>query len=126
MSETALFPEDWQAQQDVVDAVTTTPPHIADPEYDLFVDAVRHDAYRHGGFVSQNRVRDALSNDNGLTVNPRRYSGFWRRARLDGWITAPVSTEENRDRRGRNLGKRSNLHRWLGGPVSESDDRSQR
>lgn len=102
-------------QQAVVDAVASTPAHKADPEFELFIDACRHDAYTHGGFVSQNRVRKALSNDNGLTVNPRRYSGFWARAKAQGYLSKSFTEEDNRDKRGRNLGKKSKIHRWLPG-----------
>lgn len=103
-------------QQALVETVAATPPHQDnDPEFELFLDACRHDAYTHGGFVSQNRVREAMSNDSGLTVNPRRYSGFWPRARREGYLSKQFTKEENRDRRGRNLGKDSKIHRWLGG-----------
>jgi hypothetical protein len=46
-----------------------------------------------------------LTNDNGLTIEPRRYSAFWQRAAgkhgflvADGWI-------ENTDTKGGNAGK---------------------
>ncbi len=100
------------AQVVVVDTVSTGAK--ADPEYALFRDACRHDGYTHGGFVSQNRVRAAMSNEHGLTVNPRRYSGFWRRAQLDRTLSAAVSEEPSTDRRGKNLNKKSKIHRWLG------------
>lgn len=102
-------------QQAVVDAVAETPAHVADPEYALFVEACRTDALSHGGFVSQNRVRDLMSNDKGLSINPRRYSGFWRRARKGGLLAFECS-EENRDHRGRNLGKESKVFRWAVSP----------
>ena len=115
--EPGLFPcTTCKARQEaVVDAVS----HgiKADPEFDLFIDACRHDAYTHAGFVAVNRVREALSNDHGLTVNPRRYSGFWRRAQLAGALSPPVSTEPSRDARSRNLAKESRIYRWLGHPT---------
>ena len=104
---------DWAAQQDIITAVAETPAHLADPEFELFIDACREDAYKHGGFVSQNRVRAALSNDAGLTVNPRRYSGFWGRAKREGYLSRSFTKEPNLDSKGRNLGKESKIHRWL-------------
>jgi hypothetical protein len=56
-------------------------------------------------YVDPNRVRMRLTNDNGLTIEPRRYSAFWQRAAgkhgflvADGWI-------ENTDTKGGNAGK---------------------
>ena len=111
-----LFPSDWDAQADVVDAVATTPPHIADPEFALFVDALRADALSHGGYVAVNRVRKAMSNEGGLSINPRRYSSFWTRAVREGYLDHRFVEEPNRDKKGRNLGKKSKVRRWLGGP----------
>lgn len=85
----------------------------ADADYALFVDACRTDAYSHGGFVSHNRVRAAMSNEHGLTVLPQRYSRFWGRAQKDGYLSTKFTEEPNRDKHGRNLGKKSRIYRWL-------------
>lgn len=116
MTET-LFPSDWDAQADVVTAVAETPAHVADPEFELFVDALRADALAHGGYVSQNRVRKAMSNDGGLSINPRRYSSFWPRAVREGYLDKRFGEEPNRDKKGRNLGKKSKVRRWTGGAA---------
>lgn len=102
-------------QQAVVAAVAETPPHLADPEYVLFVDALRADAHSHGGFVSQNRVRKAMSNDHGLSINPRRYSAFWPKACKAGLLQF-LYEEDNKDKAGRNLGKKSKVFRWVVAP----------
>lgn len=105
------------AQDEVIDIVSTgsgRPDGKADAEFDLFLDACRTDAYTHGGFVAVNRIREALSNEHGLTVNPNRYSSFWRRAQLAGALSPPVSEEKSRNARTRNLNKPSRIYRWLG------------
>lgn len=111
-----------KADQDaVVDNVSTgsgLPGGKADAEFELFIDACRHDAYTHGGFVAVNRVRAALSNEHGLTVNPRRYSSFWRRAQLSGHLDDKYSEEKSSDGRSRNLNKKSRIYRWLGARPS--------
>ena len=90
----------------------------ADRDWDEFVAACRMVAVpvwsRHpnvtgymneGSFVNPNDVRAYLTNDYGLTIEPRRYSAFWSRAAgkngflvADGWVT-------NDDAKGGNRGK---------------------
>ena len=57
-------------------------------------------------YVNPNLVRQLLTNNHGLTIEPRRYSAFWHRASrgkdaflvADGWVT-------NTDHAGGNAGK---------------------
>ena len=54
-------------------------PRSAD-DWARFVQTLYADWQVHGR-ISQNRVRVALSNGHGLTIEPRAYSGMWLRAR---------------------------------------------
>lgn len=64
--------------QDVAGLIATDPRKASD--FERFVDALRADAATHGGCISQNRVRLALSDDDGLVIDPHAYSGMWQRA----------------------------------------------
>src|SRR5690625_3970517 len=71
-------------------------------DWSLFKRACYRAANADGGRVDPNHVRVLLSNEYGLTIEPRRYSAFWSRAAAksgflvaDGWVV-------NEDKRGRN------------------------
>ena len=79
----------------------------ADEDWRRFKAACMSAAHRSiaGNHVDPNDVRAVLTNDYGLTIEPRRYSAFWARAAgkngfldADGWVI-------NNDSHGRNQGK---------------------
>jgi hypothetical protein len=87
-----------------------------DPDYSAFLDACRSVRMGQRAYVSINDVRARLTNDWGMTIEPRLYSSFWRRARLDGHLERTSIRERNNDRKGRNATKEQYLYRWIGGP----------
>ena len=100
----------WTDQGDLLDLITDDP--RVTPDYDKFIQACRLVAESHHGAVSINHVRMELSNSYGLTVEPRRYSGFWRKACRDGWLRWSGTYDTNDDLAGRNAGKPQRLYRW--------------
>lgn len=94
---------------DLLDAVAENPQPLAQQHRDRIRAAITADGRAHGGEVSPNRVRAALSNHNGLTIPPRMLSATYGVMRSEGllerhgWI-------ENDDVRSGNRGKF--VHRW--------------
>jgi len=95
--------------KDVLDLVATD--WNAAHDWSLFKRACYWAANCDGGRVDPNTVRGLLSNEYGLTIDPRRYSAFWNRAAgrdgflvADGWVV-------NDDKRGRNAGKPTRAYR---------------
>lgn len=94
---------------DLLDAVAENPQPLAQQHRDRIRAAIVADGRAHGGEVSPNRVRAALSNRHGLTVPPRMLSATYGVMRAEGllerhgWI-------ENDDVRSGNRGKF--VHRW--------------
>lgn len=99
-------------QGDLLDLLANDP--RKDLDYRAFLDACRNEATITLGVVSINGVRWWMTNRYGYTVEPRRYSTFWRRARLDGHLERTGDYETNTDTRGRNSGKPQPVYRWVG------------
>jgi hypothetical protein len=99
-------------QASLLDLIGNDPRH--DDEYERFVWACWAVGAMDRGRVSINRVRGHLSNAYGLTIDPRRYSSFWRRARLDGHLERTGDWETNTDAKGRNSGKPQPVYKWIG------------
>ena len=87
----------------------------SDEDWSTFVNACLQAASTGNGLdfttVDPNEVRALLSNDYGLTIEPRRYSAFWSRAAgkngfliADGWTI-------NDDAKGHNKGKPQRMYR---------------
>lgn len=74
------------------------------------VAAILADADEHGGEVDPNRVREALTNEHGLTVYPRVLSATYSALRATGAIER-AGVGVNADRRGKNAGKWIHLYR---------------
>lgn len=98
---------------DLLGLISEDPRKAAD--YDTFLAACETVASLAGGIVSVNAVRDRMSNQYGLTVEPRTYSAFWSRACSR---TGPMVTldeyEQSTDKRGHNGNKGLRLRRWVG------------
>lgn len=93
----------------VIDLVATD--WNAAHDWSLFKRACYKAANTDGGRVDPNTVRGLLSNEYGLTIEPRRYSAFWSRAAgrdgflvKDGWVV-------NEDKRGKNAGRPQRCYR---------------
>lgn len=100
-------------QTDLLDLIANDPRH--DPEYVRFLDACYQTAILDGRWlVSINGVRAMFCNGWGFTIEPHRYSSFWRRARLDGHLERTGEYETNTDAKGRNAGKPQPVYRWVG------------
>jgi hypothetical protein len=102
-------------QASLLDLIGNDPRH--DDEYDQFLYSCLLVARGADGRVSINHVRNVMANDWGLTIDPRRYSSFWRRARLDGHLERTGDWETNTDAKGRNSGKPQPVYRWIGGAA---------
>lgn len=89
-------------------------PLYGDDAEDRFLTACRADAGEHGGIVSINRVRERLTNQHGLTIEPRRLSALWNAHTGLGkamvttgeWETCTGSTSGND-------GRPFRLRRWV-------------
>lgn len=95
-------------RQAVVDLVAND--WRGDDDWERFVQACI-DVTADDSTVDPNDVRDALTNAHGLTINPRRLSAFWNRARSSGLLVMAGWTE-NRDTAGGNRGKPIRKRRW--------------
>lgn len=110
------------AQQHHLDIamLLATDPREAD-DWARFCQTLYADHAMHG-FISQNRVRVALSNKHGLTIRPRTYSSYWLRAQrgkksgpgqhepfieVEGWEICATSTSGNN-------GRPLRRYRWIG------------
>lgn len=100
------------AQMDLLDLLAHDPRR--EDEYRQFLDACRQVRLGQREYVSINDVRSRLSNEWGLVIEPRRYSSFWRRARVDGLLERTNIREPNTDVRGKNATKEQFLYRWIG------------
>jgi hypothetical protein len=95
-------------------AVASNPHPIAERDQSLIRDAIRADAAAHDGEVSPNRVRAALSNAHGLTVNPRTYSATFSALAATGVLRSLGWTGVNDDVRGGNAGRPMRLWSLVG------------
>lgn len=92
-------------------------------DWALFLDTLYADHLAHG-YISQNRVRVALSNEHGLVINPRAYSGMWPRARkgkrsgidAHGPLIELHGVERCTTSRSGNNHKDLPTYRWIGPP----------
>lgn len=74
--------------------------------------AAQPNVWMHGEpWVDPNSVRRLLTNEYGLTIEPRRYSGFWRRAAGRNGFLDFSHWGINTDAKGRNQGKPSKIYR---------------
>ena len=87
----------------------------ADEDWERFEEACR-DCAHFLGHVDPGWVRGDLSNEYGLTIEPRRYSAFWSRAAgksgfltADGWVI-------NTDVKGGNAGRPARRYRLRASP----------
>lgn len=78
-------------------------------------EAILRDGREHDGWVDSNRVREALSNADGLTVFPKLLAATYNVLRAEGLLVRPKFGPDDpfdpqwwvrsRDTRGRNVGK---------------------
>jgi hypothetical protein len=99
-------------QASLLDLIGNDPRH--GDEYERFLHACQNVA-RGGNRVSINDVRRFFNDYPEFAIEPRRFSSFWRRARLDGHLERTGDWETNTDAKGRNSGKPQPVYRWIGG-----------
>lgn len=99
-------------QLDLLAAVADNPHPLADRDRKAILEAIRKDAHDHGGRISTNRVRRALSNQHGLTVHPRALSAAYSSLARRKVIVSLGYIDVNDDERG-NAGKPCRAWQWV-------------
>lgn len=95
-------------------AIADNPQPWADEYRHRILAAIKADADAHDGRISTNRVRSALSNANGLTVDPRMLSATYSALAARGVIRSLGWLDTNDDVRGGNAGRPARAWTWVG------------
>ena len=90
------------------------PKKISDADRRTIIVAFMTDAADHDGVINMNRIRRALSDDNGLTVPSRTLSTMYSVLAGKGTIRSLGYTDVNDDTRGGNAGKPQREWQWVG------------
>ena len=99
-------------QLDLLDAIANDPTTIGQMNKERIEWAIRQVAADHDDYVDPNLVRKLLSNEHGLTVNPRQLSATYSSLRRRGMIQH-VGNTLNTDTAGGNAGKPLRTYRWI-------------
>jgi hypothetical protein len=98
---------------DLLRSIADDPTVIGELARDRIIDAMLKASDNHEGALDPNRVRQLLSNDHGLTVNPRQLSATYSSLRQKGTIVH-TGWNTNADKRGGNAGKLQKTYTWVG------------
>jgi len=98
---------------DLLRSIADDPTVIGELARDRIIDAMLEASNNHEGELDPNRVRTLLSNDHGLTVNPRQLSATYSSLRQKGTIV-PTGWTVNQDVHGGNAGKPLRTYTWVG------------
>jgi len=98
---------------DLLRSIADDPTVIGELARDRIIDAMLEASDNHEGELDPNRVRQLLSNDHGLTVNPRQLSATYSSLRQKGTIV-PTGWTVNQDVHGGNAGKPLRTYTWVG------------
>jgi len=98
---------------DLLRFIADDPTVIGELARDRIIDAMLEASDNHEGALDPNRVRTLLSNDHGLTVNPRQLSATYSSLRQKGTIV-PTGWTVNQDVHGGNAGKPLRTYTWVG------------
>jgi hypothetical protein len=98
---------------DLLRSIADDPTTIGELARDRIIDAMLEASDNHEGALDPNRVRTLLSNDHGLTVNPRQLSATYSSLRQKGTIV-PTGWTVNQDVHGGNAGKPLRTYTWVG------------
>jgi len=98
---------------DLLRSIADDPTIIGELARDRIIDAMLEASDNHEGALDPNRVRTLLSNDHGLTVNPRQLSATYSSLRQKGTIV-PTGWTVNQDVHGGNAGKPLRTYTWVG------------
>jgi hypothetical protein len=98
---------------DLLRSIADDPTVIGELARDRIIDAMLKASDNHEGALDPNRVRQLLSNDHGLTVNPRQLSATYSSLRQKGTIV-PTGWTVNQDVHGGNAGKPLRTYTWVG------------
>lgn len=115
MSSVPVFAPVDDPTADLLSLVADTDTPLGRERYEAFLVACAADATTHGGLVSVNRVRAALSVDGVLQVEPRAFSAMWSAStglgkpmvKTGAWETCSGSTSGND-------GRPYPVRRWVG------------
>lgn len=99
-------------QLDLLDAIANDPTTIGQMNRERIEQAIRQVAADHNDHIDPNLVRSLLSNQHGLTVNPRQLSATYSSLHRRGQIQH-VGTTINTDTSGGNAGKPLRTYRWI-------------
>ena len=98
---------------DLLRSIADDPTVIGELARDRIIDAMLEASNNHAGELDPNEVRTLLSNDHGLTVNPRQLSATYSSLRQKGTIV-PTGWTTNTDIHGGNAGKPLRTYTWVG------------
>jgi hypothetical protein len=98
---------------DLLRSIADDPTVIGELARDRIMDAMLKASDNHEGALDPNQVRTLLSNDHGLTVNPRQLSATYSSLRQKGTIV-PTGWTVNQDVHGGNAGKPLRTYTWVG------------
>jgi len=98
---------------DLLCALAADPTFMGESARDRIIDAMLKASDNHEGALDPNQVRTLLSNDHGLTVNPRQLSATYSSLRQKGTIV-PTGWTTNTDINGGNAGKPLRTYTWVG------------
>jgi hypothetical protein len=98
---------------DLLRSIADDPTVIGELARDRIIDAMLKASDNHEGALDPNQVRALLSNDHGLTVNPRQLSATYSSLRQKGTIV-PTGWTVNQDVHGGNAGKPLRTYTWVG------------
>jgi len=99
----------FDEKQNIIDSVAND--WRADGDWLRFVEACAAVADSDGR-VHVGDVRRRLSNEHGLTIQPRRLSAFWNRAAAKAGFLVFDGWETNDDHAGRNAGRPARRYRY--------------
>jgi hypothetical protein len=98
---------------DLLKAIADDPTPLGQSTHERIIDAMKAASNNHEGLLDPNRVRELLSNDHGLTVNPRQLSATYSSLRGKG-VIVPTGWTTNTDVSGGNAGKPLRTYTWVG------------
>ena len=99
---------------DLLRSIADDPTVIGELARDRIIDAMLKASDNDEKALDPNRVRTLLSNDHGLTVNPRQLSATYSSLRSQGVIVWTGQYTINDDVHGGNAGKPLRTYTWVG------------
>jgi hypothetical protein len=98
---------------DLLKAIADDPTPLGQSTRDRIIAAMLQASENNTQTLNPNDVRALLSNEHGLTVNPRQLSATYSSLRKKG-VIVETGTTKNEDVRGGNAGKPLTTYTWVG------------